>query len=95
MRIHRTTLFVSAGSLFLAMLPALPLPYGYFTFLRIVVSGTAVFAAIRVNDSTVPFLGLLMIAVLFNPLIPVCLPKRTWRIIDLAVSIAWATKNPV
>ncbi|WP_020604998.1 DUF6804 family protein [Spirosoma spitsbergense] len=89
MRIYSAILFVSAGLLFLATLAVLSLPYGYFTFLRIVVCSTAVYAAIRLKDSTIPFLALLMVAILFNPLIPVYLPKLTWRIIDLAVAAAF------
>ena len=89
MRLYSAILFISAGLLFLATLAALSLPYGYYTFLRIAVCGTAIYAAIRLKDSTAAFLSLLMVAILFNPLIPIYLTKITWRIIDLAVAAAF------
>lgn len=66
-------------------------PYGYYTLLRIVVCGTAVFSA---------FLGYATnriwaiwpfgaIALLFNPLISVHLKKDTWQAIDLLTAIVF------
>lgn len=89
MKIYRAILLAVAVLLFLATLAALSLPYGFFTFLRITVCGVAIYAAIQVRDSIVALIGLLMIAILFNPLVPIHLPQQTWRIIDLATAAAF------
>jgi len=34
-------------------------------------------------------IGLLIVAVLFNPVVPVHLPEQTWRIIDLVIAAAF------
>ncbi len=61
------------------------LPIGYYTFLRIAVCGTAAFAAYnyyQINQKVWAWLfGI--IAVIFNPLIPLYLGKSTWSVIDI------------
>jgi len=63
-----------------------PLPYGYYTLLRIVVCGAAAFLAWQTYTlegqitGWVVLLGL--IAALFNPIFPVHLTRDIWRIID-------------
>ena len=64
-----------------------PLPYGYYTFTRILTCGVAVLIAVAgvperpvVRVWSVP---LLAIAVLFNPLVPIHLSRATWFIFDL------------
>lgn len=89
MTLYRTTLLISAILLFLATLSALSLPYGYYTFLRIVVCGTALYAAYQIRDTVAPFLALLMVVVLFNPISPIYLPRQTWTIINLATAAAF------
>lgn len=63
-------------------------PYGYYTLLRLVVCGTAVYVvwfAKTINKQgwmwTIGF-----IALLFNPLIPIHLDKAIWSFIDLVVA---------
>lgn len=67
---------------------ALPLPYGYYTLLRIVACiafAIAAFAHAGNNSPIWPWiLGLL--AVVFNPLIPIHLPKEAWIGIDLVAA---------
>jgi len=89
MKVHRAILLTAAVLLFLATLAALSLPYGFFTFLRIVVCGVSIYVAIQVKDSVVTLIGLLIVAILFNPLVPIRLPQQTWRIIDLATAAAF------
>jgi hypothetical protein len=67
-----------------------PLPYGYYTFLRIIVCGAAIFLAWvswenadQIIHWTVFFA---LIAVLFNPLIPIYLSREMWAPIDLVVA---------
>lgn len=73
-------------------LALLPLPYGYYVFLRLVITVSACFAALvafrreeRVG-AIVVVNGLL--ALLFNPVIPVYLTRELWAPIDMATA-AW------
>jgi len=71
-----------------------PLPYGYYTFLRVVVCGTAIFVAWRSYNNSSSFIRSssafwALVAVLFNPFIPVHLTKSIWVVIDLAVALAY------
>ena len=67
----------------------LPWPYGYFTFLRIVAAATFALAGAVLyqseSRSTAVCFGLL--AVLFNPLIPVHLPRALWNTIDVGAAV--------
>jgi len=64
-------------------------PYGYYTLLRWVVTATAIFLVwITYNLKKTFWLVLMgLVAVLFNPLIPIYLDKETWVIIDFIVAI--------
>lgn len=69
------------------------LPYGYYSFVRIVVCGSAAFIAVvsfREHAPTYVWPTLLLaIATLFNPFIPVFLARPTWFYIDLSTAIAF------
>lgn len=86
MKIYQAILLTAAVLLFLSTLAALSLPYGFFTFLRIIVCVVAIYVAIQRRDSVVALIGLLIVVILFNPLVPIHLPLQTWRIIDLATA---------
>jgi hypothetical protein len=83
------------------------LPYGYYTFMRIVVSGTAgiiAFAGIRDRPVVQAWSVLLaLVAVLFNPFVPIHLDRQTWFYLDLGaaavfvahlISVRWSSKTP-
>jgi hypothetical protein len=66
------------------------LPYGYYTFTRMVTCGVAVLIAVaglqgRPVVQTWSF-PLLAIAVLFNPLVPIHLHRATWFYFDLGAA---------
>ena len=72
-----------------------PLPYGYYQFLRWITCGVAVFIAFEAYSwkkiwATWVF-GI--IAVLFNPLIPVHLTKEIWQPIDLVCALLFGTST--
>jgi FtsH-binding integral membrane protein len=71
------------------LIGAAPLPYGYYTLLRIVACGVFAFSAFisyERKHNLLPWVfGLL--ALLFNPIITVHLPKEVWAIIDIAAGI--------
>lgn len=76
--------FICAGFLFLALAE---LPMGYFTFLRIVTTIGAIILAVRAyqhkNEFNFWSVVFALVAVLFNPIIPVYLhDKSAWMPID-------------
>ncbi len=65
-------------------------PYGYYTLLRLVVCAAAcwiVFVSFK-SESSFRWVGwpFALIALLFNPLVPVHLDREVWRIIDFVVA---------
>lgn len=67
-------------------LGALPLPYGYYTFLRLVACGVfawAAFIGFERKHKVLPWVyGIL--AILFNPFMKIHLPKEVWAVVDIA-----------
>ena len=68
-------------------------PYGYYIFLRWVITLSAVFIAYQAykleKDSWIYiFAG---IAILFNPIAPIYLDKSVWVLIDMISSVLFAT----
>ena len=67
-------------------------PYGFYTFLRIVVCGTAIWLGVeayqfRKTPVTCVLGGL---AVLFNPLIPIYMRRTQWRWFDFLALLVLA-----
>jgi hypothetical protein len=66
-------------------------PYGYYTLLRFAVCGVSaysVYFAIKIkNEGWAWTFG--VIAILFNPIIPVHLDRQTWKLIDVGVAIVF------
>jgi len=84
--IQKGLLLLSAGMLLISVIN---LPYGYYTFLRFIVTLTAVttaycFYKTDSNDKVVIFS---LIALLFNPVVPVHLNKPLWLLIDIGIAI--------
>jgi len=60
------------------------LDYGYYQILRVVITISAIFFAFNLKDlNNVGFLSMIIIAILFNPLLPIYLIKDVWTILDL------------
>ena len=62
---------------------------GYFTFLRFLVTGTAVWSLwVALNLKKIYWVWIMGgIAVLFNPIIPIYLDRSTWGPIDVLAAI--------
>lgn len=73
-----------------------PLPYGYYSFLRLAITASAAYLAWQDYKKKNAFNGwsltLSMVALLFNPLIPVYLDRASWFVIDLAVAGIFALR---
>lgn len=79
----------------LLVIATLPLPYGYYTILRIVVCGFAVLVFFHAWKDDMPtrmwpltFAGM---AIIFNPLVPVHLDRATWFYLDIGAAILIVT----
>jgi hypothetical protein len=81
---------VPAGMLLVALAP---LPYGYYTLLRFVVCVAAAFLAWKHYASAHGIgawtVGLGLMAILFNPLVPVYLSRGAWAPIDIGAAIVF------
>ena len=80
---------VSIISIVILLLAIPPIwPYGYYILLRWVVTASAIFLVwIAYNLKKTFWLFLMgIIALLFNPIVPIHLNKETWVIIDLIVA---------
>lgn len=79
-------IYLCAAMLFVG---AAPLPYGYYTLLRLVACGVfafAAFVAFERKNKTLPWIyGLL--ALVYNPIIKIFLPKEIWALVDVAAGI--------
>lgn len=74
----------------LLFLAVFPLPYGYYTLLRIVITGMAIYYTYwfyQTKEKRFYFWSLIAIIILFNPIIPVYLiSKVLWGIVDVIVA---------
>ncbi|HEU0220367.1 MAG TPA: DUF6804 family protein [Gallionella sp.] len=79
-------IYIGAALLFLG---TAPLPYGYYTLLRLVACCVFAFAAYIAHERknlVLPWVyGL--VAVLFNPVVKVHLPKETWMFVDVGAAV--------
>lgn len=85
---RRLVSIVSAVLLFTALLK---LPIGYYTLLRIVVTGSAFYLAYNVHSVGKPAWQIVvwcLIGVLFNPVLPIYLGTRAaWAPVDVVIGI--------
>jgi len=74
----------------LLLLAIASLPIGYYTFLRIVVCIASVVLCI-VYFENIKLLAIIfgIIAILFNPILPIYLSKETWIPIDVITAIVF------
>jgi hypothetical protein len=85
------------GAAALLAVAVLPLPYGYYQLLRLVatvVFAWAAFVAFRRGHGG-PGFGFAVLALLFNPVLPVYLSKSLWAPIDLGAALALVVSKRV
>lgn len=80
------------GAIIILLLTFFDFPYGYYVFLRWVITGVAIYYAYYIysvkSEMDIWFWTLAVIAIVFNPIIPIYLKnKSTWGIIDIGVVI--------
>ena len=78
----KIVVYLAVGFLVLAVLP---LPYGYYTLLRLIafgVFGWAAYISFDRNEEILPWI-FIVLALIYNPIIKIYLPKETWTVINL------------
>ena len=91
-KLLKILLLVSGLMLCLAILPMMP--NSFHLFLRLVVCGAALYVGIILKrDETLHnhFIPLMLLAVLFNPLMPIVLGGWIWLPIDLGTAVYFLT----
>ena len=89
-RVSRVPAIISMA--FLVLAAVANWPYGFYTVLRFVVCGSAIylgFTAASLNSRVWPWV-MGVTAVLFNPLVPVHFPRSTWRVLDFVAAVVFA-----
>ena len=87
---HGGTLKIALWAAVVALVVAVPpmWPYGFYVLLRLTVTAVAIYAIVILGTSApIDAVVLAFIALLFNPLIPVHLPKTLWVPIDLGAAV--------
>jgi len=64
-------------------------PYGYYTFLRWITCIASILVAFQAFEKNIDWAKIvfIIIAILFNPLAPICLSRSTWIPIDIITAI--------
>ncbi|MFF8892776.1 DUF6804 family protein [Brevibacterium casei] len=81
-----TVLLIGSG---LALIGALPLPYGYYQFLRwalTIVGAYLIYCAVKYGPKVWATFGIVLI-ILFLPSVLVVFPAAVWKVIDVVVAI--------
>jgi hypothetical protein len=79
---------------FLSFLAVLPMPYGYYMFLRLTITIIGLYCAFKVVDKeSYDFWAMIGIAVLFNPIMPIFLSKLLWVPIDIILGVYFINLN--
>jgi hypothetical protein len=92
---RKNLLLLPVGVLAIALLP---LPYGYYTFLRIVVTAFSLYMAYEYSNKgkwlTGWALAYVLAAILWNPLFPIHLDRSSWFVLDLiGAGVFWFAWN--
>ena len=89
----KQVIYIAVGLLFLGVFS---LPYGYYMLLRLIIFGVfawAAFLSFEQNEELLPWV-FIIIAIIFNPIFKIYLPKEVWIIIDIvAGAILLLTQN--
>jgi len=88
--VNKINSYPSLISIILLLLSFFDFPYGYYTLMKIIVTGSAIYYAHFINSELKKndfwFWCFVFIVILFNPIIPIHLGnKSSWAIIDIVV----------
>ncbi len=73
----------------LSLIALAPMPYGYYTLLKIAVTGCAsitIYLKYQADDKSLLFWLCVAVAILFNPIIPIHLTREIWMFFNIVVA---------
>jgi hypothetical protein len=73
----------------LSLIALAPMPYGYYTLLKIAVTGCAgatAYLKYKNSDRSLLLWACVIVAILFNPIIPIHLSREIWMALNIAVA---------
>jgi hypothetical protein len=73
----------------LSLIALAPMPYGYYTLLKIAVTGCAgvtAYLKYQNSDRSLLLWTCVIVAILFNPIIPIHLTREIWMFFNVAVA---------
>jgi hypothetical protein len=76
----RPLIFVTIAAVLIALLP---LPYFYYQLLLFLVCGVCAFAAYELRDSLLMPWLLGVVAVVYNPIVPIHLGREIWTVVNV------------
>ena len=83
--------WLALGVAGLSLIAILPFPIGFYTLLRIVVCGSALFLVSILWERNRAISGwLIAIAVLFNPIFPIWLTKEIWAVLNAGTAVIFS-----
>ena len=88
----KTIIVIGITTLLLAVIPIWP--YSFYIMLRLYIFVLALYLAYKAKQSSLTndIIYLLIIAIIYNPLIPIHLTRAIWTPIDIAVGIFFMHK---
>ncbi len=90
---YKTGLIVASVCLLLALLP---MPYGYYQLLRLIVCGVSIWAAISTSKTNQTLTVLyVLVALLYNPIFIIHFDRSVWGVINIitALFFGYASKK--
>ncbi len=89
MKLNKIPIYISIALLLMPVIFNFHPEIGYYTFLRLVVCGTAMYLSYFANNinKKMWMWGSGLLALLFNPFLPIHLSMDTWRNIDIIASL--------
>jgi hypothetical protein len=89
--LNKSFLFIPLALSIVFLISICPLPYGFYTFTRITVFALSLLFLYlwykKINKFTAGFIPAIIIAILWNPIIPIYLDRDTWAHFDLFAAI--------
>ena len=78
-------------AILLLLLALFPMPYGYYTLVRLCICLYSVFLAYKSWERKIDIWMwiFIVITVLFNPIIPIYLSRELWAVIDIVTAIVF------
>lgn len=72
---------------FAALAGLLPLPFDGYVFIKIVVAGISLYSGLRIRSrNEQAFVILMLIAAVYNPIVPLHLSRSLWMLLDVGVA---------